>query len=139
MWGNRGGAAPRRMKQRMLRLFIGLAVLSTLLVIALSTAGFASPYRYVSEVAGQEKFRSLEVQMAGKIVNGSYTRDGQNHTFLMTDGVATLRVVYPGLLPGAWDPNGSAVVTGRLAAPGLFEARGLLAKCPSKYENRVVA
>ncbi len=124
------------MNRRALRLLIGSAVIATLLAIGLSTTGFASPYRYVSEVAGQERFRSLEVQMAGKIANGSYTRDGQNHTFLMTDGVATLRVVYRGLLPGAWDPNGSAVATGRLVAPDLFEARALLSKCPSKYENR---
>ncbi|MCZ7380217.1 MAG: cytochrome c maturation protein CcmE, partial [Candidatus Methanoperedens sp.] len=57
-------------------------------------------------------------------------------TFKMTDGIATLDVVYtgdkPDLPPEATDIQ--AVVTGQFNN-NVFEAFRMLTKCPSKYES----
>jgi cytochrome c-type biogenesis protein CcmE len=43
-------------------------------------------------------------------------------------------VVYRGVVPDTFQESGEVVVEGGLGSEGVFRARTLLAKCPSKYE-----
>jgi cytochrome c-type biogenesis protein CcmE len=55
--------------------------------------------------------------------------------FAVTDGVAEVPVVFAKEVPDTFKENGDVVVEGRRGADGVFQARTLLAKCPSKYEK----
>ena len=46
---------------------------------------------------------------------------------------ATIPVVYRGTLPDIFKPGIQVVVEGRLEQDGVFHARTLLAKCPSRF------
>ena len=52
----------------------------------------------------------------------------------MTDGKATYKVDYRGLIPDTFSDSVDVVVEGRLGADGVFHATTLLAKCASRYE-----
>ena len=45
-------------------------------------------------------------------------------------------VEYTGTLPDIFQPGITVVVEGRLAGDGVFHARTLLAKCPSRFSTQ---
>ncbi len=59
---------------------------------------------------------------------------GQDVTFVVTDGTASLPVNYHGIIPDTFVDGADVVVEGRLGEDGTFVAHTMLAKCPSKYE-----
>lgn len=74
----------------------------------------------------------------GKVVHGSVVRasQGMGVTFEITDGDRTMPVSYHRELPDTFKEGGEVVVEGIAGENGVFEARSLLAKCPSKYEKQ---
>ena len=46
----------------------------------------------------------------------------------------TITVRYTGVVPDTFKDDAEVIVTGELGRDGTFEAKELLAKCPSKYE-----
>lgn len=46
----------------------------------------------------------------------------------------TITVKYTGVVPDTFKDDAEVIVTGELGRNGTFEAKELLAKCPSKYE-----
>jgi cytochrome c-type biogenesis protein CcmE len=46
----------------------------------------------------------------------------------------TISVQYNGAVPDTFKDNAEVIITGALRENGVFEARDLVAKCPSKYE-----
>jgi cytochrome c-type biogenesis protein CcmE len=70
------------------------------------------------------------------VADGTIVRmpTGQDVTFVVTDGDATLPVRYHGIIPDTFVDGADVVVEGQLTGDGTFEAHTLLAKCPSKYE-----
>jgi len=74
----------------------------------------------------------------GKVVHGSLTHASQGIgvTFVITDGTNTMPVSYHRELPDTFKEGGEVVVEGTAGEDGVFEARSLLAKCPSKYEKQ---
>lgn len=72
----------------------------------------------------------------GTAVPGSIVRSqtGLGCRFRMTDGTKEMDVTYDREIPDTFVDNSEVVVEGRLGNNGVFEARTLLAKCPSKYE-----
>jgi len=49
----------------------------------------------------------------------------------------TLVVVYDGVMPDLLKNEAQAIVTGKMGADGVFYAKELLLKCPTKYEEAV--
>ncbi len=122
-----------------LKIGAGIIVIIIVYVIALSSVDFISPYKYVSEVLENPKeYYSREVQIAALIVNNTYSRNNGISTFVITDGNETLNVTYEGNLPSAFREDVSIVVIGKLVSEDEFKATKLLAKCPSKYEEKIV-
>ncbi len=76
------------------------------------------------------------VNVNGVIVEGStdWSPDDRILRFKLTDGVETVDVVYQGNMPGNYQDNTSAVVTG-VYQNGVFSASKIVLKCPSKYES----
>ena len=57
-----------------------------------------------------------------------------NLAFDIVEGDRRLPVVFHGVKPDTFEQSESVVVEGTLAGNGVFDARTLLVKCPSRYE-----
>jgi cytochrome c-type biogenesis protein CcmE len=118
-------------------------------VIVLGTAGilmagsikdtavyFLTPAELQAKVVADPGIRETGVKVGARVVHGSVERDssGKRVVFEMTDGKATYKVDYRGLIPDTFSDSVDVVVEGRLGADGVFHATTLLAKCASRYE-----
>ena len=120
----------------------GIVIIAVILLIVFSSMSqFMSPYKYVFEVLGNEKYQKEDVYVAGLIEEGSFKQISNNpkvYEFVLTDGKLSMKVVYQGDLPAAFDPSQGCVVYGRFDENGTFHAVKLLSKCPSKYQEKIV-
>jgi cytochrome c-type biogenesis protein CcmE len=94
-------------------------------------------YRQVSDlVTGQ--YDGKNVQVGGKVLDGTIKRDSSGVHFTMEDLTGkqdTVNVVYAGQMPNTFDAGVSVVVSGKYASNGaLITADQLQTKCPSKYQ-----
>jgi cytochrome c-type biogenesis protein CcmE len=93
-------------------------------------------YVTVSELRarGPEAYR-LPVRVAGTVAPGSIRRQGGEVRFVLAEGSVRLPVVYRGVVTDLFRDGAPVVVEGTLRSDGVFGARVLLAKCPTKYER----
>lgn len=101
----------------------------TYLVIT-ATAGSAEYYQTISEVRAHPG--AGDVRVLGT-VGDDVQRGGGLVTFSATDGAHSLPVSYMGTVPDIFRPGIQVVVEGRQGPDGVFRARTLLAKCPSRF------
>ena len=122
-------------KQRRIQV-IALATIALILSTALIGYGmrdginfFRSPSQVIAEPpAPNETFRIGGLVEEGSIVRGQ----GSTVSFSVTDGGATVPVVYSGVLPDLFSENEGMVGTGRYIN-GVFEASEILAKHDEEY------
>lgn len=97
---------------------------------------FLTPEELQAKVLEDPGIRSTGVKVGARVVHGSVVRDasGKQVTFEMTDGKATYKVDYRGIIPDTFSDSVDVVVEGRLGEDGVFHATTLLAKCASRYE-----
>ena len=122
-------------KQRRIQV-IALATVALILSTALIGYGmrdginfFRSPSQVIAEPpAPNEVFRIGGLVEEGSIVRGQ----GSTVSFSVTDGGATVPVVYSGVLPDLFSENEGMVGTGRYIN-GVFEASEILAKHDEEY------
>lgn len=76
------------------------------------------------------------VRINGVPDKASVKYDAQNLSlaFDIVEGIARMPVLYHGVIPDTFNQSESVVVEGSLDGNGVFEARTLLVKCPSRYE-----
>ena len=99
-----------------------------------ASGGSAEYYLTVSELRSHTD--GANVRVAGVVMNDVQKSDGGLHvTFTEKDGTATVPVDYTGTLPDIFKPGITVVVDGRLGKDGVFHARTLLAKCPSRFST----
>ena len=122
------------------RISVGIFIIVGL-VGYLACVGFVvgrSYYVTCDEVAAAEaEFTDTNLKLAGVVVDGSITRDGDILTFKLEYDGATYPVRYIGMdpVPDTFKDGVEAVVDGRLLADGSFEGKKIQAKCASKYES----
>jgi cytochrome c-type biogenesis protein CcmE len=99
-----------------------------------STGGSAEYYLTVSELRSHAT--SGDVRVAG-VVQADVQRSngGLNVQFTEKDATAALLVDYSGTLPDIFRPGITVVAEGRLGSDGIFHARTVLAKCPSRFST----
>jgi cytochrome c-type biogenesis protein CcmE len=101
-----------------------------------SASGGSSVY-YLTVAQLRAQSPASEVRVAGVVENDVQKSDGGLHvTFTEKDGTATLPVEYTGALPDIFQPGITVVAEGRLGKDGVFHARTLLAKCPSRFSTK---
>lgn len=121
------------------RFVLGFTLIVTLLgYLALTTGVISSQYEVGEAVAAGAELSGQVIIINGTMVPGTDNWDALNRTltFKLTDGIATIDVVYKGdkpNLPPGYD-NIRAVVTGQFNN-SVFEGFKMLTKCPSKYEG----
>jgi cytochrome c-type biogenesis protein CcmE len=97
-----------------------------------ATASNAQYYRTVAELRADPS--AGDSRVLGTVENDVQRLDGGLEVkFTAVDAGATMPVDYKGQLPDIFKPGIQVVVEGRLQSDGVFHARTLLAKCPSRF------
>jgi len=101
-----------------------------------SASGSSSEYYLtVSELRSRQP-ASQDVRVAGVVQNDVQRSEGGLHVqFTEKDGTASVPVEYRGTLPDIFKPGITVVAEGKLGADGVFHARAVLAKCPSRFST----
>ena len=101
------------------------------------TASGASAEYYVTVSELRAHPTTAEVRVAGVVQDDVRKTDAGAHvTFTEKDGKASMPVDYKGTLPDIFKPGITVVVEGTMGADGVFRARTLLAKCPSRFSTK---
>ena len=98
---------------------------------------YLTPTELATKVRADSSFTNAGVKVGARVVPGSIQRDpgGKQYAFKVTDGSQIMPVVYNGIAPDTFTDSVDVVVSGRMRTDGTFEAKELLAKCASRYEN----
>lgn len=100
-----------------------------------ASGGSTEYYLTVSEL--QTQAPAGDVRVAGVVQDDVKKSDGGLRvTFTEKDGTASMPVEYWGTLPDIFRPGITVVAEGRLGNYGVFHARTLLAKCPSRFSTQ---
>ena len=115
-----------------------LAMAAGLVLYALrdNVAFFRSP----SEVAEMKVAVGQRFRLGGLVEGGSVNKGvGERVAFAVTDGKATVKVSYVGILPDLFREGQGVVTEGVMQADGSFKADTVLAKHDETYMPREVA
>lgn len=127
-------------KQRRIQV---LALAAVALVVSTALIGYAMRdginfFRAPSEIMAEPPSPSEVFRIGGLVEEGSLVRgQGETVRFSVTDGGATIPVVFTGVLPDLFDENQGMVGTGRYVN-GVFEATEILAKHDETYMPKEV-
>jgi cytochrome c-type biogenesis protein CcmE len=121
--------------------WLGLAVFVAIIALIASTVrpgrGAFVYSKYVHEVMAEpQRFVGTDLRVEGVVEAGSIeNRAGSNeYRFRIESQRQTLPVLYSGIVPDTFREGIGVTVQGRLDSNGVFTAREVVAKCPSKYE-----
>ena len=79
------------------------------------------------------------VRIGGLVEGGSWVKDGENNSFVITDGETEQTVIYKGILPDLFREGQGVIAEGALVADGSFTATSVLAKHDENYIPKEVA
>jgi len=97
-----------------------------------ASGGSSEYYLTVSELRAHAT--SGDVRVAGVVQNDvQRSQGGLRVQFTEKDGTASVPVEYSGTLPDIFQPGITVVAEGKLGTDGVFHARAVLAKCPSRF------
>lgn len=122
-------------KQRRIQV---VALAAVALIISTGLIGYAMRdginfFRSPSQIMAEPPQPSETFRIGGLVEQGTLVRgDGKQIKFSVTDGGATVPVVYTGVLPDLFEENQGMVGTGRYVN-GVFEASEILAKHDETY------
>jgi cytochrome c-type biogenesis protein CcmE len=104
-------------------------------LIYAASGGTSEYYVTVSELRAHAP--AGDVRVAGVVQDDvQKSQGGLRVTFTERDGTASMPVEYSGTLPDIFKPGITVVAEGRLGGDGVFHARTLLAKCPSRFSTQ---
>lgn len=95
-------------------------------------------FRSPSQVAENTPPSTETFRIGGLVEEGSLVKDGETVRFVVTDGGASVPVVFTGILPDLFSEGTGMIGTGKLIS-GTFEAREILAKHDENYMPKEVA
>lgn len=130
--------------QANLKFYIVGAVVAIAAVAIVFTAMQGSSVYYYTIAEFQAKQAELKssdsLRVSGMVLPGSIKKDeiSRSVTFTAMDKVdktKTLTVTYSGIIPDTFKDEAEVVVTGAYGQ-GVFQAKEMLAKCPSKYSSQ---
>lgn len=111
----------------------GVCVALVLVILALLPADSFQFFRSPSEVAETPPTPNERFRIGGLVEEGSIVRgQGEQVSFAVTDGGASVQVVYTGILPDLFEEGQGMVAQGNYVN-GRFEAVEILAKHDETY------
>lgn len=125
-------------KRRIKLVIIGFA----LIAVAAVLVGFGfregvAFFRSPSQVADAAPGPSEVFRIGGLVEEGSLVRRGETVSFAVTDGGASVPVVFTGILPDLFSEGTGMIATGTLVN-GTFQATEILAKHDENYMPKEV-
>ncbi|MCK4928968.1 MAG: cytochrome c maturation protein CcmE [Methanosarcinales archaeon] len=111
-----------------------LGVLTILFCLALGYSAmdnYLVKYETVSDVLDNPQ--TGDIRVSGKLASEP-TSNGGTYNFQITDGNATMDVMFRGNLPSSFSLESDVVVQGKLGEDNIFRAVTVITKCPSKFE-----
>jgi len=97
-------------------------------------------YVTVDELLAQEKkYMGQELKVAGKVAMGSVEKSEKDFfiRFRVENADKAVTVDYRGAVPDTFKEGADVVVTGTLNERGTVDASNVLAKCASRYEEKL--
>jgi cytochrome c-type biogenesis protein CcmE len=122
-------------KQKRLAIIGGLAAVvalaTTLVLVALrdQIVFFYSP----TDVIAREVEPGIPIRLGGLVKDGTWVRNGQDNSFVVTDGARDIAARYVGILPDLFREGQGVVAEGSMGPDGSFTATNVLAKHDETY------
>jgi cytochrome c-type biogenesis protein CcmE len=121
--------------RRLRWLGLGVVIAACLGYLVYSATGSSAEY-YVTISEMRAHPSDSNVRVLGVVQDDVVRNEGGLHVhFTASEGGQTMPVDYRGALPDIFRPGVQVVVDGRLGADGVFHARTLQAKCPSRFSS----
>ena len=112
-----------------------LSVAVVILLFSMNRGSDLQYYMTVSEyLERQPKYVGKRLKLAGKVAAGSLKVQGQTYDFVVEDLGRQILVTFTGFAPDTFKEGVEVVVEGEGQESNQFVAKGLMAKCASKYE-----
>ena len=116
---------------------VALVVAACVAYLIYSASGGSAEYYVTVSQLHSAQPASGDVRVAGVVQNDVVRSDGGLHVrFTEKDSTSSVLVDYTGPVPDIFQPGITVVAEGRLGADGVFHARQLLAKCPSRFSTQ---
>ncbi len=128
--------------QRLVLVLLALAAIGAAAALALSALQDQAAFFYApSDVARDGPPVGRAVRLGGMVQAGSVKKaaDGVRVDFVVTDGKATTKVQFAGIVPDLFREKSGVVAEGSFQPDGSFVATNLLAKHDEKYMPPEVA
>jgi cytochrome c-type biogenesis protein CcmE len=128
----------KRLTSRQLKLLVGgIIVVGAIGYLIFNAASGAAAYYLTIEELEEQGPSKRNVRVSGLIVGESIVWEPRDLRleFEIVDQSGRLAVAYDGARPDMFQDGAEVVVEGRYTSEGIFEARTMLLKCPSKYEG----
>ena len=127
-------------KQKRLTVIAGLgAVLAVALTLILFALRDQIVFFYTpSDIHEKAVAAGTPVRLGGLVKTGSWTKNGDQNDFVVTDGTTDMTTRYTGILPDLFREGRGVVVEGAMAGDGTFAATNVLAKHDEKYMPKEV-
>lgn len=128
------------MKKNKIKIAVSFAVVAVVL-IWITVSGFNENMRYYVEIPDVKAMEASELskglRVKGYLVPGSLEKkeNSLEVSFVIEDQGEQLSVRYAKELPDTFKDGSEVLVEGQYTDDGYFDARTLMAKCPSKYET----
>jgi cytochrome c-type biogenesis protein CcmE len=122
--------------------YLKFGSVTVLILVSLSYLAYTgvqdskSYYVTIKELNGMgNQAYSKRLRVAGNVVPGSIRRNGTRVDFMLKENDLTLPVSYTGTEapPDTFKDDSQALADGSFGRDGVFHAKGLQAKCASKY------
>ena len=132
---------PIRKQRLQIVLLIVIASSAAVGLVAYMLGQNANYFFTPSQVLQGEAPDNVTIRAGGMVVNGSIERstDSLDVSFLVSDGMANLRVSYSGILPDLFAEDEAAIATGKLDKNNVLQATQVLAKHDENYTPPEVA
>jgi cytochrome c-type biogenesis protein CcmE len=130
-------AARRRLgrKQRRLLVIAGIGLMLALaLALILSALSNQIVFFYTpSEAAAKHVAVGQAIRLGGLVKVGSWKKEGDANSFVLSDGRGEMTVHFNGILPDLFREGQGIVAEGSMASDGTFAANNVLAKHDENY------
>ncbi|MGB0444959.1 MAG: cytochrome c maturation protein CcmE [Porticoccaceae bacterium] len=132
---------PIRKQRLQVVLLIVIASSAAVGLVAYMLGQNANYFFTPSQVLQGEAPDNVTIRAGGMVVKGSIERstDSLDVSFLVSDGMANLRVSYSGILPDLFAEDEAAIATGKLDKNNVLQATQVLAKHDENYTPPEVA
>jgi cytochrome c-type biogenesis protein CcmE len=132
---------PIRKQRLQIVLLIVIASSAAVGLVAYMLGQNANYFFTPSQVLQGEAPDNVTIRAGGMVVKGSIERstNSLDVSFLVSDGMANLRVSYSGILPDLFAEDEAAIATGKLDKNNVLQATQVLAKHDENYTPPEVA